>query len=483
MSDFDIDIALHERQTDALLSEANEILYGGAAGGGKSMLMRCASVLYCAEISGLNVYLFRRLSDDLYKNHMTGSGNYMEILGPWIDAGHVKWNGSKNYWQFWNGSKIWLCHCQYEKDVIKYQGAEIHMLLIDELTHFTEMIYRYLRARCRLGGLIIPPKYLGKFPFILSGSNPGGVGHTWVRRTFVNFAAPMLTKRASKQDGGMLRAFIPAKLEDNPTMANDPMYRERLEGLGSKQLVKAMLDGDWNIVAGGALDDVWVTEKVQLPRFAIPSQWTVDRSFDWGSAHPFSVGWWAEANGEEVELEDGGTLCLPAGSLIRIDEWYGTKEIGTNQGLKMSARDIAKGINAREKRMVDEGWIKSLPIAGPADNQIYNVNEKESDSIASKMAEEGVEWTTSDKRAGSRINGLQLLRDRLKASISREGAGIYFMEHCISMFETLPVLPRDTKNIEDVDTNAEDHPYDEVRYKVLANVPKPAKTIEVTTAY
>lgn len=469
----ELNLNLHPQQSLAFQSLATEILYGGAAGGGKSHLMRTAAITWCAEIPGLQVYLFRRVSDDLYKNHMIGPGGFFELLGDWIKAGYVTWNGSKNYIKFWNGSQIWLCHCQHEKDRFKYQGAEIHVLLIDELTHFTEMIYRYLRGRCRIGGLKIPAKYKGLFPRILSGSNPGGVGHTWVRRSLVNFAAPMKVQRADKKDGGMLRQFIPARLEDNPTLLeNDPEYVDKLDGLGNPALVAAMKSGDWNIVAGGALDDVWDEEVLTLPRFQIPEDWRVDRSFDWGSTAPFSVGWWAEANGEEVEITDtDGTsriFCPTKGSLIRIYEWYGSQAVGTNCGLKMGSTDVADGIRTIERHLLDEGWILNKPSPGPADNSIFSNDDKSTDDIASKMMKRGVRWIKSDKSPGSRKIGLQLLRDRLKASQTGEGPGIYFMENCRAVFELLPVLPRDEKNQEDVDTNAEDHNYDEIRYKCLS---------------
>lgn len=157
-----MELCLHERQTEAFLTEATELLYGGAAGGGKSHLMRVASIAWCVDIPGLQVYIFRRLSDDLHKNHMEGHSGFPALLSEWIEGGHAKINWSKNFIEFWNGSKIHLCHCQYEKDVIKYQGAQIHVLLIDELTHFTEKIYRYLRGRCRLGGLKVPERYRGQ---------------------------------------------------------------------------------------------------------------------------------------------------------------------------------------------------------------------------------------------------------------------------------------------------------------------------------
>lgn len=466
----EIDLDLHPQQVEAYESEANEMLYGGAAGGGKSHLMRVVAIMLCTEVDGIQIYLFRRLSDDLYKNHMEGAGGFYALLSTWFDAKFVKFNGSKNFLEFWNGSKIWLSHCQYEKDLMKYQGPEFHVLLIDELTHFTEKQYRFLRGRCRLGALEVPEEYKGKLPLILTGSNPGGVGHNWVKRTFVDAAPPMEVWKASKKDGGMLRQYIPAKVEDNPTLLeNDPDYVERLEGLGDPALVKAMRSGDWNIVAGGAFDDVW-SQRVVLPRFKVPSSWRIDRSFDWGSTHPFSVGWWAEADGTEAKLPSGSTFCPPRGSVIRIHEWYGTREIGTNEGLKMSAKEIALGIKDHEKHLMSDGWISKTPLPGPADNQIRNVVRSDIDTIEQEMAKAGIRWKESDKSPGSRINGLELVRSKLKEAGKDhpEAPALYFMDHCRASISLIPTLPRDTKKTDDVDTAAEDHIYDEIRYRVLA---------------
>tara|TARA_R110000772_G_scaffold228074_2_gene338802 strand:- start:721 stop:2172 length:1452 start_codon:yes stop_codon:yes gene_type:complete len=473
-----LDIALHNKQAEAFFSKATEILYGGAAGGGKSHLMRVAAINWCSEIDGLQVYIFRRVSEDLYKNHMEGAGGFFSLLGGWISLGLANYNSSKNVISFWNGSKIWLCHCQYEKDKFKYQGAEIHVLMIDELTHFTESIYRYLRGRCRMGSLDIPDKYTKAFPRILCGSNPSGLGHTWVKNTFVDNAPYKDVVRMPRDEGGMLRQYIPALLTDNPTL-NYEEYSGTLSGLGSPDLVKAMLNGDWNIVAGGALDDLWRSDTHIIPRFKVPFSWRLDRSFDWGSSTPFSVGWWAEANGEEAELEDGTTFCPPKGTLVRIAEWYGAEKVGTNKGLGLTAKEIALGIIEMEKQLLDLGWINGKVNAGVADNQISNVIEKRADTIEKKMADEKVYWLKSNKSAGSRIVGLDLIRSRMKAAIAGEGAAIYFTNNCLASIATLPIMGRDPNNPEDVLKGADDHAYDEIRYRVLHGNVRSATKINI----
>lgn len=465
---------LTDKQGIALLAQGNELLFGGAAGGGKSHLMRIIAVVTACMVPDCQVYLFRRKFSDLYANHMDGPSGFYSLLRPLIEAKRVKINSSSNEILFWNGAKIHLCHCQHEKDMVNYQGAEIHLLLMDELTHFTEKIYRFLRNRVRLGALKVPKAYQQVIPrglpAIFCGSNPGSVGHNWVRRTFVKFyerTHSLAPRRQTKEEGGMLRQYIPAKLSDNPIMAiTDPNYADRLSGLGSPELVKAMLDGDWNIVAGGVFDDLWQPSVHVLPRFRIPTSWSIDRSFDWGSTHPFSVGWWAYSDGQvpaRVPKPDGTTyeFLPPKGSMIRLYEWYGTDEIGTNKGLRLGSSEIALTIKEIEASLLESEWIRCTPEAGPADNQIRNVIDGQSDSIEKKMADQGVYWLESDKKPGSRVNGVQLARDRMRDNM------LYVMDCCKASIEIIPTLSRDDNNVEDVDPEQEDHIWDEWRYAVL----------------
>ncbi len=426
-----------------------------------SHLMRVAAISWCLAIPDLQVYLFRRTYKDLNKNHMEGSSGFPRLLSPWIESKYVKINHSNGQIIFGNGAKIHLCHCQYEKDVIDYQGSEIHLLLIDELTHFTEKIYKFLRSRCRLGGLKIPEKYKGVFPRIICGANPGGIGHNFVKRMFVSIQAPMKVKKMGKTEGGMLRQFIPALLEDNPTMAeNDPDYEDRLEGLGNPALVKAMRRGDWDIVSGGMFDDVWDRNIHCIEPFAIPASFYVDRSFDWGSSAPFSCLWWCEASGETITLPNGDMRIFPSGTIFLIAEWYGGKD---NVGLKMTADEIATGIVEREN-----GYIWGSRVHdGPADPNIYSTQND--NCIADDMESEGVSWTPGENSPGSRSNGAEKLRTMMKASKSfpMERPGIFIFEDCVEWISHIPVLPRAENKQNDVDTKAEDHDYDATRYRIL----------------
>ncbi len=454
----DLGIKLHAKQVRALETGATELLFGGAAGGGKSYLLRAAAIYWCNIVPGLQAYLFRRTSDDLWKNHMDGPGAFPDMLAAWIGTGYAKINHSRGQIQLGNGSTIHLCHCQYEKDKFKYQGAEIHMLLIDELTHFTRSIYAYLRGRVRTGSLRVPKWAQGKLPRIINGSNPGGIGHNWVKSGWVDNAPEGRVVKMPPSEGGMLRQFVRSLLQDNPTMeANDPEYRDRLEGLGNPALVKAMKSGDWDIVAGGMFDDVWDRSRHVVQPFPVPAGWFVFRAFDWGSSKPFSVGWWARTDGTPAVYPDGRELHLPKDSLVRIGEWYGWNG-NANEGCRMLAAEIARGILENEARL----GVHVNP--GPSDSRI--TDESEGQSIRDKMATAGVAWVIAKMGPGSRRNGWESVRSLLKAALQCpiEEPCMLIFETCRHFIRTVPTLPRDPRNEDDVDTNAEDHIGDETRY-------------------
>lgn len=479
---------LHSKQSLAFSSDATEILYGGAAGGGKSHLLRVVAVSMALQVPHIQVYLIRRLGVDLAQNHVYSETGLLNMLAPLIKKRLVRFNSVTNTFSFANGARIWLQHCQHEKDKLSYQGKEIHVALFDELTHFTQSIYSFIRSRLRLGGLKVPPCLKGKLPLVISGANPGGVGHNWVKREFVKGVKPGEIRRMSSAQGGMLRQYIPARLSDNPSIDQED-YAAKLSGLGNPALVKAMLNGDWNIVAGGAVDDVFNTDFNVIPRFATPKEWRHDTCFDWGSSTPFYCGWCAMANGEEVPNIDGNgrDFCPADGSIIIIQEYYGAKAVGTNEGLKLSAEDVARNIYNISDSLFSNHWLGSKVAHGVADGQIFNVTEKGSGSIAKIMARATKHrsngpllWRKANKSPGTRKLKLEIMRAMLKNAATGEGPGLYIMDHCTDTIELLQTLVRDEKDTETVSKECEDHAFDAIGYRLLDIFHPPPNNFAVT---
>jgi len=450
---------------------ANEIFYGGARGGGKSygagLDWEAHASRYGDKAKGI---LFRRsypeLEDIIDK--------FKTIL---IPLGY-EFKDQKKTFVSPKGATLKMRFLKKDSDADLYQGHEYNWMCFEEAGNWPspkplDMLKACLRSAAGV-----------KHRLIYTG-NPGGPGHNWLKQRFIDPAPPMKIRRVIQidengnevmgADGKPIvwnRVFIPAKVEDNPKLTqNDPGYIARIRDAanGQQWLIDAWLHGSWDIVAGGAIDDCWKRSVHVVKPFDIPKSWYIDRSFDWGSTHPFSVGWWAESDGTEAVGRNGEIICPPKGTLFRIHEWYGCVEGKSNEGLKLTSKAIASGIKARQKGLM-KGILKyhKKVNPGPADNEIDNV--KDGPSIHSKFQKEGIQWAKSDKSSGSRVNGLQLLREHLMASLADnvEDPGIYFFDTCVHCFSLLPILPRDDKNPDDVDTNAEDHVYDDVRYRVLA---------------
>jgi hypothetical protein len=454
-----LDLSLHPKQGLALQTQAAEVLYGGAAGGGKSHLMRVAAILWCAAVPGLQTYLFRRVRDDLVKNHMEGPKGFRALLAGWAAAGFV--TIVEDEIRFWNGAKIYLCHCKDEKDVYKYQGAEIHVLLIDELTHFTESMYRFLRNRVRMVGIAVPAAFAGRFPRILCGANPGNIGHAWVKATFVAEAPPLSLRAMPARDGGMIRQYVPARLEDNPSMtSDDPGYEARLTGLGSEALVKAMRDGDWDVV-DGAFFDCWSNRRHVVRPFALPADWMRFRSGDWGSARPFSFGWWAVAT-DDFTTPDG--ILLPRGCLVRYREWYGVRPGMPDTGLKLVAEEVGRGLWERERSDPALAYGVLDPAAFAEDG---------GPSLAERIAKGSGGRILFRRADNARVSGRGALGgwDQMRARLIGDAEGramVVSFATCMDSVRTIPVLRHDPDRPEDLDTTMEDHAADEWRYACMS---------------
>ena len=494
-------------QALALDTRCHHTLYQGARGPGKT---DCQLMRFRRRVGlGYGAYWRGIIFDREYKNLDDLVNKSKRWFTRFEDGARFLEAGKDYKWVWPTGEELLFRAAKKKSDYNNYHGQEFPYIGWNELTKYpTSELYddmmstnrssflpekdtpRRLNASGKPIGYLTPDdKPLPEIPLeVFSTCNPSGAGHGWVKRKFINVAAPGQVVTTStrvfnprtQQIEDVLRKQVAIFGSYRENIYLSPEYIAELEKITDPSKRQAWLFGNWDITSGGAFDDLWKPSAHVLPRFKVPAGWHIDRAFDWGSSHPFSVVWFAEANGEEVILPDGRIFCPVRGSLIQFAEWYGGKEIGTNKGLLMSAGDVADGIRNREKQLIEAGWISTLPQPGPADNQINNTINSGDDTIATQMADRGVRWTASDKSSGSRINGLQLARDRLECSLRGEGAGLYFMQNCRASLEILPTLPRDEDNPDDVDTTAEDHIWDAVRYRILRGSNRYAKSINIT---
>lgn len=431
----------------------DEIFFGGARGGGKTdgMLGKFAlkANKYGKDATGV---FFRKTREDL-KEAMERS---TQIYGP-IGA---KWHEQKKWWRFPNGARLKFEYLERDVDADNYQGHSYTDVFFEELTHWGDpKPVNKLRATLRSAAGV-------PCQFHATG-NPGGSGHQWVKARYIDpdprgwqifweeFENPFTGEKTRKS-----RIFIPSRLSDNRYLGSD--YVANLYQSGSKELVRAWLEGDWSVIEG-AFFDCWSAERHVIKPFAIPDEWLRFRSADWGSAAPFSVGWWAVV-GDEYSLE-GRTL--PRGALVRYREWYGAS--APNTGLKLTAEEVARGIKAKEA-----GETISYGVLDPAAFAVDG-----GPSIAERMAKEGVFFRPADnKRVTQRgaMGGWDQMRARMKGDADGRPM-LYVFDTCKDFIRTVPALQHDPDKPEDLDTDAEDHVADEARYACMSRpyVPKAAE--------
>ncbi len=442
-----INLKFHRQQSLVLTPKANEILYGGAAAGGKSHGIRGSMIYFGLRIPGLQCVLFRRSYPELVRNHLTGSGSFYALLQPYIKSGHVNIVRGKGEIRFWNGSQIQLAHLHREDNLTDWQGAEIHYAGFDELTHFTEAMYQYIRGRCRLGELPIPEEFQGMFPRILSGANPGGIGHTWVKRAFVK-PGPYTLTQGTDEEGGMVRTYIPAKLADNPSMANDPGYAAKLMGMGDPTIVRAMLDGDWDIATGAMFGEVWRRDLHVCDPFPIPAEWTIWRGGDDGYANPSAILWLTKDK--------------------ETDSYYVIDEFCKSGMLPDPLAEITLERDRAIYRLLSNGELQAnpVPVEGVYDSAAFgDTGQQERIPRGQRMNVMGCKWKPAEKWPGSRVAGCQNLHRLLSINPKTGKPYLRFFRSCPQVIEVMPTLPRDKDNPEDVDTDsADDHLYDALRY-------------------
>jgi hypothetical protein len=409
--------------------------------------------------------LFRQSFPQL-RDVIAKSKKWFPLLFP--GAGY---NESKHFWKFPQGEELHFSFMDRSEDYWNYHGHAYPWIAFEELTTWPDAsCYTVMMACSRSTVIGIPRKYRAT-------SNPYGPGHNWVKSRF-RLPVPhgRYIGRIVKTPGQPNRVAIDSKLRDNlPLMAAEPDYIQKIAAAARNPAeLEAWIEGSWDIIAGGMFDDIWSPAHhivPDIPFDMIPSRWRLNRSYDHGQSKPFSVGFWAQSNGEPVDLGNGVILGRVRGDLFRVAEWYGCRSGAENEGIRMLAIEIAEGIRDREAR-----WGLKSVKPGPADSSIFDDFEP-GKSVAGDMSKRGIRWEPADKGPGSRAHGWEQMRKYLKAAIPgpegvREAPGLFICRRCEDFIRTIPVLPRDDKKLDDVDTDAEDHIADEVRYRLREKVRK-----------
>jgi Terminase large subunit, T4likevirus-type, N-terminal len=452
-------------QTALVACPIFEVFFGGARGGGKTDGSLGDWLQHSAQYGEAAVGVFFRRKFKQLSEVIARSKQLFKPLG-------AKYNEQKAEWLMPGGARLLFRYLERDSDAEEYQGHNYTRLYIEEVTNFPSPApINKLRATLRsASGVPVGMRLTG---------NPGGPGHNWVKARYIDpnprgfeviEESTELEIDGKVQVVSLARVFIPSKLGDNKLLVlNDPTYILRLRQAGSEALVQAWLEGNWNVVDGTFFDEWGSANVLSLDWLElIPKKALHFASFDWGSAKPFSVGWWA--------LSDG-TWGLPDGALVRYDEWYGAKS--PNVGLKLDCKSVAAGIIEKEKAA---GRRMSYRVADPA---IFIRNG--GPSIAEQMLEKACTFRPADNK---RVPGAAAMRSRIVGELDATGRPtgrpmLYVLETCEDFLRTVPVLQHDEKDPEDVDTEQEDHAYDDARYAVMSRpwAAKPKEAVRPSSMF
>lgn len=463
-------------QTDTLSCPLFEVLTHGTRGGGKTDGLVNGFAAHVGKGYGpaWRGILFRQTYPQLADVQAKTEKWFRRIFPT------AKFNRGRMQWEFATGETLLLRHMARPDDYWNYHGHEYPWIGWEELTNWaTDECYRLMFSCCRSADGRVPR-------MVRATTNPYGVGHNWVKERFRlagRWWETIVITDSIDEDGNREppRCAIYSSIDENEALLRaDPNYKQTMAAAASNKGQRmAWVLGSWDFPAGGMFDDVWSPRHNVVPEFDVPTSWTIDRSFDWGSSKPFSVGWWARSDGTDLRLRNGRVFSTIRGDLFRVREWYGWNK-RANEGLKMLAVDVAKGIVERE---IMWGWRTqrgSRVQVGVADSAIHAVENGM--SIAQDMEKPvriggavypGIAWLSADKRPGSRKSGWEMMRKMIanarpkEIGLPREAPGLYVVgAQCEQFLRTVISLPRDPKDLDDIDTDAEDHIADEVRYRV-----------------
>ena len=424
-------------QTDFLASPERDVFYGGAAGGGKSYALIADLLRYC-DNSNHRALVIRRTLDEL-----TELINKSREFYPKAFPGAV-FKEAKSMWQFPSGATAWFSYLDKDKDVSRYQGQSFTWIGIDEITHYpTPYVWEYLRSRLRT----TDPKIN---VYMRCTGNPGSVGGWWVKKMYIDPCEPNKPFAATDIETGQrlvwpdsappdkagkplfLRKFIPARLTDNPYLMQNGEYEAMLRSLPEVER-RRLLEGDWDVAEGAAFPEFSrLVHVCDAATTQIPTNWLRIRAADYGYSSPSCVLWGA------VDWDD---------NLWIYREFYGKGQ---------TAENLANIIANYEGE--DPGMYYTV-----LDASCWN-RTGTGPSIAETMIRSGVRWTPSDR---NRLAGKMEIHRRLQENPISKEPRIKILSTCTHLIRTLSSLPLSKTNTEDVDTKADDHAYDALRYMCM----------------
>lgn len=426
----------NEKQKLFLTDRHRFIAFGGARGGGKSWAVRAKAVLLAFNYDGIKIMIVRRTYPELRTNHINPLKTMLGQAAVYKDT-------TKEF-TFPNGSVIMFRHCGNSNDIDKYQGTEVDVLFLDEATQLTEEEFDRFKA-CVRGVNGFPKR-------IYLTCNPGGVGHSFVKRLFVD---RVYREGENPSDYSFIRSLV---TDNSALMESDPEYIKQLEALPPK-LKKAWLEGDWNIFEGQFFEEFRDAPEHYRDRrfthviepFEIPRDWRIVRSFDFGFAKPFSCDWWA--------IDHDGRAYL-------IYQLYGCTGV-PNEGLKWHPEKIFSEIRRIER---EHRWFRGRFIDGVADPSIWDASRGE--AIIETADRYGVYFSKGDNK---RLPGWMQCHYRM--AFDENGLPmVCFFNTCAAAIRTLPLLQFSKTDPEDLDTTQEDHFADSFRYfcmsRPIAPVPQ-----------